>query len=65
VIRRAVVRALDAACNLTHHTPANRWGCLLATWSDRLDRRWQTGVWDGEGVRIRENLQRSAWWWSR
>jgi hypothetical protein len=60
-VRRLIVTALNRACDLTHDH--HRWGCILATWSDRLDQRWQTGVWLSEGPRIRENLQRSRWWW--
>ena len=46
-MRRAIVIALARLCDLTHTLHVDHWGCRLATLSDDLDQRWQTGVWKG------------------
>lgn len=55
-MRRVIVAALEAVCTLLGAIPKweggrwyrfGHWGCQLglASWSDRLDQRWGTGVW--------------------
>lgn len=54
-MKRWIVRHLERGCEyfhfITFHRPwlwlpiHNRW-CLLARWSDELDQRWGTGVWE-------------------
>jgi len=41
-VRWLLVRGLLAACGWLQH-PVH---CQLAAWSDQLDQRWKTGVWE-------------------
>ena len=44
-VKRGIVIALEDACELTGHHFCNS----LAATSERLDRRWNTGVWSTVG----------------
>jgi len=40
-MKRWIVMRLEDLCELLRHP----WRCRLAEWSERLDARWDTGLW--------------------
>jgi hypothetical protein len=45
-MKKLIVQGLEQTCTILDRTfPRVYWCRWFATWSDKLDQRWQTGFW--------------------